>query len=380
MSDQPTTPRSGLTLHPGSILRQKLEEKGWSQGELAVVTGHRRQTISSIVAGKSGITAEMAVTLGAAFGNDPADWLRWDAEYAVSVVGTKDNKVQKRARLYGLAPIRDMQKRGWIKDTADTEELEAELKRFFEVDSLDEQPQVIVAPRRAGGDEPLSPIQKAWCVRAKHLATLLRVSKFDPAGLPDAERELRELAAYRPEARNLPRVLSKYGVRFVVVEPLPGAKIDGAAFWLDKASPVIAVSVRYDRLDGFWHTVMHECSHIRHGDAVVVDTDIVGESARPDADLNERERRANKEAAATLIPPAELESFIRRVGPLYARQRIIQFAHTLKIHPGIIIGQLQHRGEIGYSGLRDLLVKVRDVITETALTDGWGKSISPGLT
>lgn len=354
-----------------------LDEKGWSQDELAAVTGHRRQTISNIVAGKSGITAEMAVALAAALGNEAADWLRWDADYALSIVGGKDSEVQRRARLYGLAPIRDMQKRGWIKETSSIQELESELARFFGVPSLDQEPEITVAPKRAGGETSLSPIQRAWCVRAKSLAALLRVAKFDTARLTDAERELRELAAYRPEARHLPRVLSNYGIRFVVVEPLPGAKIDGAAFWLDNASPVIAVSVRYDRLDGFWHTIMHECSHIRHGDALVVDTEIVGESVKPDD--SEREQRANREAAAALIPTAELESFVRRVGPLYARQRIIQFAHTLNIHPGIIVGQLQHRGEIGYSGLRDLLVKVRDVVTETALTDGWGKSISPGL-
>ncbi len=377
MTDQTPTPPSGSTPHPGSMLRRMLEEKGWTQDELAAVTGHRRQTIGNIVAGKSGITAEMAVALGGAFGNDPAEWLKWDAGYALSLIEARDGEVQIRARLYGMAPIRDMQKRGWIKDTGNVNELEVELRRFFGISSLDEQPQITVAPKRATSDAELSPIQRAWCVRAKSLAALLQVSNFDPARLPDAERELRELAAYRPEARHLPRVLSNYGIRFVVVEPLPGAKIDGAAFWLDKDSPVIAVSVRYDRLDGFWHTVMHECSHIRHGDALAVDTEIVGESVK--ADDNEREQRANREAAATLIPPAELESFIRRVGPLYARQRIIQFAHTLKIHPGIIVGQLQHRGEIGYSGLRDLLVKIRDVVTETALTDGWGKSISPGL-
>lgn len=377
MIETPQPPGSEPVPHPGTILRRMLDERGWSQDELAAVTGHRRQTISSIVARKSGVTPEMAVALGAAFGNEPAHWLKWDSDYALSIVDARDSQVQTRAWLYGLAPIRDMQKRGWIKDTGNVKELESELKRFFGVASLDEQPEVTVAPKRAGGEANLSPIQRAWCVRAKSLATLLHVGKFDPAHLPNVERELRELAAYRPEVRHLPRVLSKYGIRFVVVEPLPGAKIDGAAFWLDRGSPVIAVSVRYDRLDGFWHTVMHECSHIRHGDALAVDTEIVGESVKPDDD--EREQRANREAAATLIPPAELESFIRRVGPLYARQRIIQFAHRLKIHPGIIVGQLQHRGEIGYSGLRDLLVKVRDVVTETALTDGWGKSVSPGL-
>src|SRR6266542_6480548 len=188
MTDQTPTPPSGSTPHPGSMLRRMLEEKGWTQDELAAVTGHRRQTIGNIVAGKSGITAEMAVALGGAFGNDPAEWLKWDAGYALSLIEARDGEVQIRARLYGMAPIRDMQKRGWIKDTGNVNELEVELRRFFGISSLDEQPQITVAPKRATSDAELSPIQRAWCVRAKSLAALLQVSNFDPARLPDAER------------------------------------------------------------------------------------------------------------------------------------------------------------------------------------------------
>jgi hypothetical protein len=49
------------------------------------------------------------------------------------------------------------------------------------------------------------------------------------------------------------------------------------------------------------------------------------------------------------------------------------------MHPGVIVGQLQRREEIGYSALRDFLVKVRPAVTTTAMTDGWGQEISPGL-
>jgi len=90
------------------------------------------------------------------------------------------------------------------------------------------------------------------------------------------------------------------------------------------------------------------------------------------------ERRADEEAAATLVPPQELRSFMRRVGPLYAKDRIIQFAHRIKMHPGVIVGQLQHRGEIGYAANREMLAKVREIVTQTALTDGYGRTIAPG--
>src|SRR5260370_33845647 len=99
----------------------------------------------------------------------------------------------------------------------------------------------------------------------------------------------------------------------------------------------------------FWFTVMHECAHIRNGDSLSVDTGLIDGIQGINVTLVEdaAEERTNKEAAASLVPPHELDSFIRRVGPLYPKERVIQFANRIKIHPGIIVGQLQHRGSWG---------------------------------
>lgn len=363
---------------PGEALRLLLDARGWSQEQLAAITGRSRQTIIQIMGGKTGITPEMAMVLAAAFGNSPSDWLRLEANYRLSRVKAETSAVERRAKIYGKAPIKDMQRRGWIKLDADLDELESELKRFLRVQSLDEDSPFLIATRRSTDGSALTPAQIAWCARARQMAEALRVAKFGPAKLHHAERELRELAAYPKEARHLPKVLAKYGIRFVVVEPLPRGKLDGAAFWLDEKSPVISVSVRYDRIDNFWHTVLHEFIHIRHGDAISVDTEV--ERGRSRLPVSAAEDRANREAAAVLVPQDELESFIRRLSPLYSAQRIIQFAHKVKMHPGIIVGQLQHRDELGYSSHRELLVRIRGFITETALTDGWGQSMAPGIT
>jgi HTH-type transcriptional regulator/antitoxin HigA len=138
---------------------------------------------------------------------------------------------------------------------------------------------------------------------------------------------------------------------------------------------VIALTVRHDRIDGFWFTLMHEFSHVRHGDALSVDSNLIGEAHTPSMVKDDCERRADSDAVAALVEPGELHSFTLRAGPMYSTTRIIQFAHRIKIHPGIIVGQLQHRGEVSYHSHRDLLVKVRDRITSTAMTDGWGHTI-----
>lgn len=359
-----------------------LDDKGWTQDDLAAVTGWRRQSISNIVSGKAGITPAMAVALAAAFGNEPAEWLRWNAQYELTLAEVDHVAVERRAKIFGKAPIRDMQKRGWITGTDDEAALEAALEGFFGA-PLDAAISFPVAAKRTVQLEELNAAERAWCFRARQLASVVPVeAPFSPNRLASAERMLRQAAAFPKEIRKVPRILSEHGIRFMVIEPLPTVKMDGAAFWLDEHSPVIAVSVRYDRVDAFWFTVMHEFKHIEHADSYSFDSNIISERdgkisivlARDDA-----EQRANAAASDALVPDDELTSFIRRLAPLYSKERLIQFAHRMKIHPGIIVGQLQHRGELGYRAHRELLVKIRSIITGTALTDGWGQSISPYL-
>lgn len=126
---------------------------------------------------------------------------------------------------------------------------------------------------------------------------------------------------------------------------------------------------------------MHEFAHIKHGDALSVDRDLIDGTIGIAVMLveDEVEQKANEAASNSLVPSRELDSFISRVGPLYSKERIIQFAHKMKIHPGIIVGQLQHRNELSFGSNREMLVKVRSAVIETALTDGWNRSITPGL-
>lgn len=363
-------------LPPGEILRKMLESREWTQDTLAAITKMSRTTINNIVTGRSGVTPDTAAVLGAAFGNDATDWLKADAAHRLSQV-TTDGEISKRAHFFKIAPIHDMRRRGWIKTGDSTEEIETELRTFFEQDVLGEVVEFPVSPRHVETLPYLNSAERAWCFRARQLAAALLVNKFSSRKLEECERNLRQLAAYPKEARHLPKVLSEYGIRLVIVEPIPGAKIDGAAFWI-KDEPVIALSIRYDRIDGFWFTLMHEFAHILHGDGISVDTDLIDNAKGIVGRLTENvaERRADAQAANSLIPHDEMESFIRRVGPLYSRERVIQFAHRVKIHPGIIVGQLQHKGEVGYSALRDLLVKVRTIVTTSALTDGWDQTTS----
>jgi HTH-type transcriptional regulator / antitoxin HigA len=357
---------------PGDAIQAELEKRGWTQSYLAAVMGKHQPEINALIQSKRSITPEIAMALGAAFGNAPEFWMNLEGGYRLSLL-EPNTEVERRAKLFSFAPLKDMEKRGWIRPTNSLKEMEKEVCKFFNIPSLDANIKIHANARKPFATESLDPAQVAWCIRGGKLASVMEVEKFKPDTFTDALPEIRKLADFPEKTKYLAKVFAEVGVRLVIVEPLTHSPIDGAAFWLADDAPVIMLSVRFDRIDCLWFTLAHECSHIRHQDAQSVDLDLVGESSA--TDLEEIEARANKEAAALLIPPEKLKSFIIRVKPFYSKERIIQFAHTMKIHPGIVSGQLQFRKEIGWHANREMLAKVRDHITSTTITDGWGKTV-----
>lgn len=109
-----------------------------------------------------------------------------------------------------------------------------------------------------------------------------------------------------------------------------------------------------------------------HGDALSVDDDMVNNEKIGSSDCSEEEQQADAAASAFLIPREKLDSFITRHKPRFSKMNIIRFANLHQIHPGIVVGQLQHRKGIRYSHSREMLVSIRSILTETAITDGWG--------
>ena len=363
----------------GEFIRDELEERGWTQSDLAKITGRPLSAINLIITGRKAITPETATELGSAFGTSAEFWLNLETAYRLSKVTATDETIRHRARIFELAPINEMEKRNWIRECDSPEETESELKKFYEIDSLDKIPELRLAARTSvQTGSKLMPEHLAWGMRALHLARGIPAPKYTNTALEAGIRQLRTLAAFPEETRKVSEVLRKMGIRFVIVEHLQKTKIDGAALWdgEDWDKPVIALSLRYDRIDSFWHTLFHELSHIKNHDSYV-DVDIVrADRCLSNEELSEIEKRANDEAADMLIRKETLQSFILRTRPFYSKTKIIQFANRIHVHPGIIAGQLQHRGEIDWAANREMLVKVRDIVISGSITDGWGVRIS----
>jgi len=237
------------------------------------------------------------------------------------------------------------------------------------------------AAKRSTYNKPLQPTQEAWVWRVRQLASAMTTATpYKEPLLRTCLDELEHLRAESESIRHVPRILSEAGVRFVIVEGLPGAKIDGITIWLDQNSkrPVIGMALRFDRLDNFWFVLRHEIEHVLRKDGLnssvgMIDIDLVVTGDERDKEtLPPQERVATAAALQFCVAQDKFENWIEGARPLYSEDRILSFAAELGVHPGLVVGQLQYR--LGkWDIYRRHLPKVRHIITEAAVSDGFGR-------
>lgn len=347
---------------------------------LAIVLKVDETGLNKIIAGKRAVDAELALRLSEVFGVQAERLLELQKNYDLAMarfISQPDPGIATRASLFGDLPVSDMIKRGWllgVEDVRRTHAVEDALCKFFGVSSVEEIEILPHAAKKTNLFSPATPAQLAWLYRVKQIAEEMLVAKYSPDALRGTVNTFRSLLASPEGTRKVPRLLTECGVRFVVVESLPGAKIDGVCLWLTERSPVIGMSLRHDRIDNFWFVLRHECEHVlrNHGrTAVMLDAELEKERAGTGNSLPEEERIANEAAAEFCVPQSLLQKFIERKAPFFAERDVIGFAKTYNVHPGLVAGQLQHKTE-RYDLFRSHLAKVRSLIAPNAMIDGWG--------
>lgn len=331
----------------GAILALELTERDWTQSDFAAVLDRPVQFVSEIVNGKKEITRESAAQIGAALGQGPRHWLKLQDQYLLDQQASNTHtqneltEVRRRARLNTLAPISLLRKRGALVATT-LDALEAEVIDLLELDTIADQPTFKVAARRSNHDEPTTPLQQAWvgCIRRRARAGLKNLSPYSRSMFEDLAARLPALLTEPAPFEELPKLFAACGVVLVYVEALPGAKIDGCAFTLDR-TPVIAISGRGKRLDKVLWTLLHEVAHVVLGhitDAVVVETlDDQGDNVSGNGEDSE-EVAANSEARTWLLPQP-----LPQTGARVSSGWVQTVAAQRGLAPIVIVGQLQHQ-------------------------------------
>jgi HTH-type transcriptional regulator/antitoxin HigA len=226
---------------------------------------------------------------------------------------------------------RELVARRWLKTVDDDSPLATV---FFDL-PLSKQPTLF--RKSAKANENLLAI---WQARARVQAEYLCLSEERPAFTGLTKEQLRKLATLSVDphvVRRLPSILSEFGIILVYVYALPGMSADGAVFHLSTGQPVIAMSLRFPRLDYFWFTLLHELAHL------VLHADQLKEPVFFDVEVSEEknraERAANRLAKDSMI---DRESW-RSCAPRYdTTDRAVNiYAAEQGVHPSLIAGLLR---------------------------------------
>jgi HTH-type transcriptional regulator/antitoxin HigA len=177
----------------------------------------------------------------------------------------------------------------------------------------------------------------AWIRQGEIKAEQLDCPKYSKSKFEKAVREIRSLTVLEPEEfePRIQKLCWEAGVVFVLVPAIPRAHVSGMARWLNPHKAVIQLSLYGKQNDRFWFTFFHEAAHILLHDKKDIFLDEWDGGAVVES---EQEKEADCWAREFLIPTR----YDEELPLLRSKQAVIEFAKKIDIHPGIVVGRLQH--------------------------------------
>ena len=241
-------------------------------------------------------------------------------------------------------PLREMEKRGYFGNMALTAtNIERMVKDFFcPVGS----PLQFVGMLRKSYYRSARPMDRyalaAWSAYISKKANKIKYpQKFKPGTINIGfMQKIAQLSAKSNGPALIGDFLKGYGIGFIVESHFPQTYLDGATIMANKQHPVIGLTLRYDRLDNFWFTLMHELAHISlHYDTT---TNLYYDDLKSSSD-NMQEVQADRLAGEALIPQSKWENSPAKLisSPIAAES----LARELGIHIAIVAGKMRHEGQ-----------------------------------
>lgn len=332
---------------PVEAIKFRMDQQGLKAKDLVPYIGSAPK-VSEVLSGKRSLSLTMIRNLVNGLGI-PAEVLLQEPDASLP----SDEALQQGRHF----PIAEMRKRGWFTGFEGTlaearENLEDLLSRF--VGPLGPNAMLPAFNRqhvRNGGQQDEHALI-AWRIRVATLAMKGTLPNFKPGTVtPDFLNDLANLS-YLDDGPLLAReFLNKSGIHLICERHLPKTHLDGAALKLPDGSPVVALTLRHDRLDNFWFTLFHELAHVAlHLYENEVETFFDDLTAGGKKDKIEKE--ADQFAADALIPPKAWKS--ARLTKTSDVESIVSFARKHRIHPSIPAGRI--RFETGdYTVFRSLI-------------------------
>lgn len=324
---------------PVEAIKFRMEQSGLKPVDLVPYLGSRSR-VSEVLSGKRQLTPDMMRALSAGLG------------IPAKVLIQKPNQTEEsRYERWDIRVVRAMESYGYFGNKTLKKFSKGELlKDFFGSFSGNLQPAALLrsgishrsAPRTDEG------ALDAWKIHVLRKAEKIKTPVKYKHGVIDVDfmRKLAKLSVKNDGPILACEELRKIGVKVVIERHLPKTFLDGAAILENKDNPVIGITLRYDRLDNFWFTLMHEVAHVaRHYNQDIntfYDEKLLEkDGGQMTEEERKREREADEWAEEAILPESKWEISNAKITP--SPMATQSLANELGIHIAVIAGVVRFK-------------------------------------
>jgi HTH-type transcriptional regulator/antitoxin HigA len=324
-----------------SAILFRMEEQGLRQKDLAPILGGKNR-VSEVLSRKRPLTLTMVRALSESL-QIPAELLIRETEQPRPDVETYDEEI----------PLPYLVKSGWLPG-GDATRLTASavVQRYLKPAH---GPLYLRRTITYGATPETNKTNlRLWVGRVRELAHESRRHRgnWRPESLNEAFLSyVAQLSWSESGPRLAQEFLAEKGIALVILPAFPKTKLDGAAMLDQEGAPIIGMTIRFDRVDSFWFTLLHEIvhawKHLPERDIAITD-----ESVEDERDDDSKEAEANRLARDAFIPRTiwkRSDAFLRP-----SQETILALADKLHISPAIIAGRLR-REKAGYRAFGSLV-------------------------
>lgn len=193
---------------PGDTIADLIEERGWSQVDLAKRLGFTTKHVSLLINGKAPITEETALKLESVLGGSASFWLSREAQYRAKIAEQEaEVNWQQWVPWLDELPVKELMDQGVIpkrrKDAKNKPAIVRDLLRFFGVASPDDWQGYYAGMeasfRRTRTEQSNIGAISAWLRRGEIEAEGLNCPKYSKAKFQANVQAIRRLTVLAPE-------------------------------------------------------------------------------------------------------------------------------------------------------------------------------------
>ncbi len=324
---------------PISAIKFVMEQRGLSRSDLTPYIGSKAK-VSEVMNGNRPLSKRMMRRLHEGLGI-PAEILLKEPDNILPCVELIE---------WEKFPIASMFKHGWFKSHSGTineikEYAEEHIRPMIEFLSMNCISPVL--PRssvdRFKSAQSINEYSlAAWQAKVVEIAVKEKLnSSYSIKDKRDFMRHIAQLTVFDNGPILAREILNKNGIHLIIVRHLEKTYLDGAAMLLKNEAPVIALTLRHDRLDNFWFSLLHELAHVikhlKHDNAAYFDDFDNRESDKPKYEIEANFMASEALIPKNLWPPSESLKAMN-----YRPSKIKNIAKDLKIHESILAGRIHY--------------------------------------